>query len=147
VSRVPLSDEETYVIFAAETLSNLQSLDGSKQQQILSRLLDIVASANLPSQFRHETIGSLDILTAGDQCRLYTKIVENIPEGNATYHLIFVLYIDDKHEYNQSELATYDPLADSFLSVATSMDDVESVEGYLEEKNALSAEDLEDLLS
>lgn len=146
MSRVPLSDEETQVIFASETLDNLKSLDATKQELVLSRLADIASSESPPSQFVREQIKNIDIIAAGDQCRLYTKVVTHIPEGDTAYHLIFVLYIDDTHEYKQRDLVTYNTLAQDLLEAATSLDSVTDVEGYLEHHNALDVDALRSLL-
>jgi len=147
VSRVPLSDEETYVIFTEKSLAGLQSLDGSKQQQVLQKLLAITESASPPSQLVYEQIGSIDIFAAGGQMRLYTKIVDNIPEDNSTYHFVYVIYIDDTHEYNQADLVEYDPIAVSLAEAAVSLGSVESVDEYLSDKPAFDSDDLSDMLS
>jgi len=146
VSRVPLGDEETRVIFAGEAAKNFGTLEGSEQQQVISRLADIAENDAVPSSLVHERIGNLDIYTAGSQMRLYTKVVDEIPRGDSQYHVIYLFYIDDDHEYEQRTLATYSPEAKEKVERITALDTVSDVESYVAEQDALDAEDLRDLL-
>jgi hypothetical protein len=146
VSRIPLSNEETRVIFAGEAASNFGALEGSEQQQVINRLVSILENDAVPSSLVHEQIGNLDIYTAGDQIRLYTKVVDQIPRGNAEYHVIYLFYIDDDHDYEQRTLATYSSAAEARAEQATSLATVPDVEAYFEERDALDADDLRDLL-
>ena len=147
MSRVPLSDEETRIIFAGEAASNLQSLEGSEQKQILNRLVNILESGASPSALVHEQIGNLDIFVVGDQIRLYTKVVDEIPRGNSAYHVIYLFYIDDDHDYENTTLATYSPEAKQKAEKVTAIETVSNLEAYLEEQNAMDADDLRDLLN
>jgi len=147
VSRVPLSNEETRIIFAGEATSNLQSLEGSEQHQILSRLVNILENEAKPSALVYEQIGNLDIFAVGDQIRLYTKVVDEIPRGESEYHVIYLFYIDDDHDYENKMLATYSPEAEQKAERITSIDTVPNLEAYLEEHDAMDADDLRDLLS
>lgn len=147
MSRVPLSDEETRIIFAGEAASNLQSLEGSEQKQILNRLVNILESGASPSALVHEQIGNLDIFVVGDQIRLYTKVVDEIPRGNSEYHVIYLFYIDDDHDYENTTLATYSPEAKQKAEKVTAIETVSNLEAYLEEQNAMDADDLRDLLN
>lgn len=144
---IPLTDEETRVIFAGETTHNLRTLDASPQEQVLRRLLSIVESESPPSSFVHETIGNLDIITAGGQCRLYTKTVDRIPRGNTEYHAVYLFYIDSAHDYQETELATYSTEAELMLEQATSLETIPDVERYFENNDALGEDDFRDLLS
>ena len=146
MSEIPLTDEETRVIFAGEAASNLRSLEGSEQNQIISRLVDILERDTPPSAMVQERIGLLDIYTAGDQIRLYTRVVDKIPRGDAEYHLIYLFYIDDDHRYDQRELATYNQTAEAKLQEATTLETVQDVDAHLDTMNALDADDLRDLL-
>ena len=146
MSRIPLSNEETRVIFAGEAASNFGALEGSEQQQVINRLVSILENDAVPSSLVHEQIGNLDIYTAGDQIRLYTKVVDQIPRGNAEYHVIYLFYIDDDHDYEQRTLATYSSAAEARAEQATSLATVPDVEAYFEERDALDADDLRDLL-
>jgi len=146
VGYIPLGDEQTWVIFAGEAQSNLASLEGSEQQQILTKLLQIAESDAKPTAFRYEQIKNLDIIAVGNQIRLYTKIVDGIPSGNAEYHLIYLFYIDDDHEYETGPMATYASEAQTALDTATSLETIQDIESYLSELQALDADALRDLL-
>lgn len=142
MSRVPLSDEETNVVFTETARETLGGLNADDQKAILSRLLDIVTSSALPSSFVRERIANLDIIAVSDQCRLYTKVVEEIPEGDTEYHVVFLFYIDVTHDYPHSALATYSRSAEQFVEHVTSLDGVDDVEAYLEANDALGAAEL-----
>lgn len=144
---IPLTDEETYVIFGGETIDNLDSLDATKQRIAIERLLTIATSHAPPDEFIYERIGNIDILRAGDSIRLYTKIVPRIPRDDPEYHLIYVLFIDSEHNYNKSDLGTFSPLARVTLDRATSLETITAVEGYLDSHDAFSPDDLRTLLS
>ena len=108
--------------------------------------MSILENDAVPSSLVHEQIGNLDIYTAGDQIRFYTKVVDQIPRGNAEYHVIYLFYIDDDHDYEQRTLATYSSAAEAKAEQATSLATVPDVEAYFEERDALDADDLRDLL-
>jgi len=146
VSRIPLGDEKTRVIFAGEAASNFRALEGSEQQQVLKRLVSILENEVVPSSLVHEQIGNLDIYTVGSQIRLYTKVVDQIPHGNAEYHVIYLFYIDDDHEYEHRTLATYSPEAKQKAEQVTALDTVPDVETYLQEQDAVDTEQLRELL-
>lgn len=147
MSKIPLTDEETLIVFAGEAASNLGSLEGSEQEQIISRLLSILESDAKPSSLIYERIGLLDIYAVGDRIRLYAKVVEEIPRGDGKYHLIYLFFIDDDHEYEPADLATYSPAAEAKLQEATSLETVNDVDAYLDSMNAMGADDLRDLLT
>lgn len=146
MSRVPLSDNETRVIFAGECESNLAALEGREQRAVLNRLLSIVENPSNPSAFVHERIQNLDIITVGDQIRLYSRVVEDIPQGDSVFHVIYIFYIDDDHDYRNHELSTYSVDAQNLVEIVTAFELVSDVEEYFEEMNALDADDLRDLL-
>lgn len=146
MSRVPLSDEESRVIFAGEAASNFGALEGSEQKQVINRLVTILESDTKPSSLIYERIGNLDIFTVGSQIRLYTKVVDEIPRGNAEYHVIYLFYIDDDHDYDNKTLATYSPEAKTKVKRITAIQTVPDVEQYLYENDALDAAALRDLL-
>ncbi|WP_136690058.1 hypothetical protein [Halorhabdus amylolytica] len=146
MSRVPLSDEETRVIFAGEAAANLSELDASEQEAVIQRLLNIVESEAPPSSFVYERIANLDIITVGDQGRLYTKVVDEIPRGNTEYHVIFLFFIDITHDYPYKALAEYSPSAETMAEEVTDLESVSDVDAYLEQHDALDEDDLRDLL-
>jgi len=147
VSRVPLSGEETKVIFSEAALESLQRLNADDRTAVLRRLLNIVESEALPGSFVREQIANLDIIAVGDQGRLYTKIVEEIPEGDVEYHIIFLFYIDINHNYPRKALAKYSQAAEARAEAVSALDLVEGVENYLSQKDALGESDLRRLLS
>lgn len=146
MSRVPLSDEESRVIFAGEAASNFGALEGSEQKQVINRLVTILESDTKPSSLIYERIGNLDIFTVGSQIRLYTKVVDEIPRGNAEYHVVYLFYIDDDHDYDNKTLATYSPEAKTKVKRITALQTVPDVEQYLDENDALDTAALRDLL-
>ena len=146
MSRVPLSDEESRVIFAGEAASNFGALEGSEQKQVINRLVTILESDTKPSSLIYERIGNLDIFTVGSQIRLYTKVVDEIPRGNAEYQVIYLFYIDDDHDYDNKTLATYSPEAKTKVKRITALQTVPDVEQYLDENDALDTAALRDLL-
>jgi hypothetical protein len=146
VSRVPLSDEERRVVLAGQAGEDLRELDAGQQEQVLRRLLDVVEADAKPSAFVREQIGDLDIIAAGDTPRLYAKIVEDVPRGNATYHVVFVLYIDYTHDYPQTALHTYSDEAAALLDETTDLEEVEDLEAFLDDLGALDADALRRLL-
>lgn len=146
MSRIPISDEETRVIFAENALSELSNCQPDIQKIILKRLLNIADNVSPPDQFVYKQIANVDIIRAGDETRLYSKVVTNIPEGNSTYHIIYVLHIDPHHEYDRADLATFSGQAQTELQRITNFENVSSVEEYLAEYNALSVPDLKEML-
>lgn len=146
MSRVPLSDEETRVIFAGEATAGFAELDASEQQEVVNRLLSIVESEAPPSSFVYEQIANLDIITIGDQGRLYTKVVDEIPRGDTEYHVIFLFFIDPYHDYPHKALAEYSPSAEAKVDRVTALEEVSDVDQYLRNHDALDEDDLRDLL-
>lgn len=144
---MPLTDEKSRVIFAGETVSNLDSLDANEQRNVLNRLLTVIDNVAPPSSFVRERIANLDIIHEGNQCRLYTKVVENIPRGNTKYHIVYVFYIDVTHDYPHSAIATYNMAAQSRMEEATALETVNDVEQYLDDHAALSPDDLREMLT
>jgi len=147
VSRVPLSDEERLVVLAGQAGEDLRELDAGQQEQVLQRLLDIIKAEAKPSAYVREKIADLDIIAAGDTPRLYTKVVEDVPRGNATYHVVFVLYIDYTHDYPGPALKEYSEEAASLLEKTTELEVVNELEAYLDSLDALDADALQQLLS
>lgn len=146
MSPIPLSDEDTRVIFSDEALDRLDRLEGSQQKQLLRRLLSIVEAETPPSAHVYEKIQNLDIFAAGS-IRVYSRVVENIPRGNTMYHIISIFFIDEGHDYPHTKLATYNAVAQERVDRLTSLESVDDVEAYLERMDALDEDDLRDLLS
>lgn len=146
MSHVPLSDEKTRVIFAGEAASGFAQLEATDQEAVIRRLLNIVTSEAPPSSFVYERIANLDIITVGDQGRLYTKVVDEIPRGDTEYHVIFLFFIDPYHDYPHKALAEYSPTAEAKAEEATGLETVSDVDQYLEDHDALGEDDLRALL-
>jgi len=113
---------------------------------VLTKLRTITDHPAPPTSFRYERINNLDILRVTDQCRVYTKMVEDIPQDEKVYHVIFVLYIDESHEYNQADLATYSKYAEDRLEDLAELATIQDVDEYFERHDALSADDLREML-
>lgn len=94
--------------------------------------MDVLDSKAVPTALVQEQIGNLDIYTACDQMRLYCKVVDQIPRGNAEYHVIYLFYIDDEHDYPQEQLATYSPQAAEKAATETALESVGDVEAHLD---------------
>jgi hypothetical protein len=146
VAYIPLSDDETRVILSEESVSNLGSLGADRQEQILRKLIDIADHEAPPSELRYEQISSLDIYAVGSDCRLYAKAVDSLPPDGADYHLLFVFYIDETHEYDNTLLHEYNERAKRRVDELSNLTTVEEVETLFDRVNALSADDLCDLL-
>lgn len=143
---VSLSDEETRVVFAEEAAEIFAELDSSEQQDVINRLLNIVSSDAPPSAFIHEHSANLDIIAVGDQCGLYTKVVDEIPRGDTEYHVIFLFFIDPYHDYPDKALAQYNSRAEARVEEVTGLETVDDVEQYLDDLDALDESALEELL-
>lgn len=63
---VPLSDDETRVVFTDESARNVASLDAGEQKQVLRKLITIAGHDAPPSRLRYEHIANLDVYAVGD---------------------------------------------------------------------------------
>lgn len=147
MSRVPLGgSEETHVIFDGDIPTHLSELDATDQRDVLKKLQDIAGSSAPPDAFVYEQIKNIDVLKFSEKGRIYSKIVTGIPQGNTHYHVVYVLYVDDDHDYDQSDLAEYNITAQNKLNRITRLTELEDVEWYLDDRDSLSETDLTDLL-
>ncbi|ELZ43732.1 hypothetical protein C464_16322 [Halorubrum coriense DSM 10284] len=124
----------------------MTGLEGSEQQAILKKILSVLQSESPPSSFVREEIQNIDIIAISSQIRLYSKVVERIPRGNAEFDILYIFYIDDDHDYEQRDLATYSHEAQAKTESLTSLETVLDVQEYFEEMNALDEGDIQDLL-
>lgn len=138
--------EETHIIFEGGFPDHLANLSASEQRDLLTKIRNIAKEDTPPDGYVYEQIGNLDIIKFSEAGRAYTKIVTFIPEGNTQYHIMYVLYIDKDHEYDQGKLGKFSQQAQTKLESITDLESVENVEAYLEKHNSLTAEDLDDLL-
>ena len=147
VAHIPLGgSEETHIVFHEGIGSHLGELSANEQRDLLKTLRNVADSDAPPDNFVDEKIGNLDIIRFSKGGRIYSKIVTSIPQGNTEYHVIFVFYIDEDHDYNRGDLATYSQGAQQRMEQAISLSTVDDVALYLEEQDSLTAEDLTDLL-
>ena len=147
MAHIPLGgSEETHIIFDGRFPNHLASLSASEQRNLLTKLRNIAKETAPPDGYVYEQIGNLDIIKFSEAGRVYAKVVTFIPEDNTNYHIIYVLYVDEDHEYDQGELGKFSQQAQQKLDMITDLDTVEDVEAYLEEHNSLTVDDLDDLL-
>ena len=147
MAHIPLGgSEETHIIFEGGIPKHLANLSASEQRDLLTKLLNIAKETAPPDGYVYEQIGNVDIIRFSGAGRTYTKVVTFIPEGNTSYHIIYVLYVDEGHEYDQGELGKFSHQAQQKLETITDLDSVEDVEAYLETHDSLTADDLDDLL-
>jgi len=121
-------------------------LTPTMQEEVISRLLSIVTSEAPPSSFIYEEIANLDIIRVGRQCRLYTKVVDEIPRGNTEYHVIYLFFIDPTHDYTHRTLAEYNFSTERRVQEVTALQTVPDVEEYLDDHDALGEDELRGLL-
>lgn len=144
---IPLGgSEETHVIFDGGFPEHLAGLSASDQLDLLTRLRNIAKEDAPPDGYVYEQIGNLDIIQFSGSGRVYTKVVTDIPEGNTQYHIVYVLYVDEGHEYDRGDVGIFSQQAQQKLDTITDLASVEDVEAYLDEHDSLTAEDLDDLL-
>lgn len=147
MSRIPLGgNEETHVIFDGDVPNHLADLSATDQRDVLKKLRDIASSSAPPDAFVYEQIKNIDVLKFSEDGRIYSKIVTEIPQGNTHYHVVYVLYVDDAHDYDQSDLAEYNVVAQNKLNRITRLTELEDVEWYLDDRDSLNADDLAYLL-
>lgn len=146
MSRVSLTDDETKVIFSQEALRALDRFDADDQATVIQRLLDIVETPVPPGSFVREQIINLDIISFGSQGRLYTKVVEGIPDGDSEYHIVFLFFIDIDHDYTNKELTEYSIAAERRAERVVNLISLEETEEYLDEHDALGQDELRQLL-
>lgn len=108
---------------------------------------DIAGSDAPPDADIYEQIRNIDILKFSEEGRICSKIVTGIPQGNTHYHVIYVLYVDEDHDYDQSDLSEYNIVAQNKLKRVTRLTELHDVERYLDDHNSLDEGDLADLLA
>lgn len=145
---IPLGcSEETHIIFEGSFPEHLADLGVSEQRNLLTKLRNIAKEDAPPDGYVYEQIGNVDIIKFSGAGRAYTKVITYIPEGNTQYHVIYVLYVDEDHEYDQGKLGKFSYQAQQKLDTITDLESIKDVESYLEEHDSLTADDLNDLLT
>lgn len=143
---VPLSDDETRVVLSKESVSRLRSLGRDRQQQVLGKLIEVADHEVPPSELRYERIANLDIYAAGSDCRIYAKAIDSLPPDDADESLLFVFYVDESHEYDNTDLHEYNERAQVRVTEAAALSTVEEAEELFDRLDALTVDDLRDLL-
>lgn len=141
MSVVPLSDDENVVVFVRPTLSDLEGLDGGEREQFLKRLLRTLES-DAPDHYVEKAFSNCDELQqfrAGRYLRGYCRLVM----GVAGYNVLFLFHVT-KHNYRQLDL--YDARACKRVSELTDLSSVGDVEEYLDAHDAMTVEDVRDVL-
>ena len=146
MSVVELSDEENVAILAETFTDSLAALnDRDRQLAVLKRLYALLDSSS-PQHFIYETVTGceeLQVIRVGDDLRIFCRLVMGIPEGDKHYNVLFAFYVDP-HEYDRGTLQRLDAAARNQLEALGSLDELESVEQYLDEHNAFTGDDLDD---
>lgn len=141
MSRVSLSDEETYVILAPEFTDSIGALDDKTRQVSVLKRIHTLVSSDAPHRFIYEQLtgcDELEIIRAGSDLRIYCCLVMGVPEGNKRYNVLFCFYVDP-HKYNQSDLRRFDAAAKQRVRQIQSFDLPENIAEYLEDHNAFDA--------
>ena len=144
MSVVELSDEENVAILAETFTDSLADLgDRTRQLAVLKRLYELLDSKT-PQYFIYEIVTGceeLQVIRAGDDLRIFCRLVVGIPEGNKHYNVLFVFYTDP-HRYDQGTLQRLDAAARERLETLGALNELDSVEQYLDEQNAFTAADI-----
>ncbi len=83
------------------------------------------------------------MIRAGDDRRIFCRLVIGVPHGSDRYNVLFVFYVD-RHEYGSQNLQRLDAATRQRLRDLRSFDSVESVERYLETHHAFTATQIAD---
>lgn len=141
---VEIRDEENLAVLSDEFVDSMRRLDsGTQQRQVLKELRKVVRS-DTPRRFVYEVpegCDVLEVLRGTDKLRVYCKLVEGVPRKNATYNLLFLFYVDE-HRYRREKLVEMDDAARRQVERIEECSSLDAVETYLEQRQALDAEDL-----
>lgn len=141
MSEVPLSDGTNVAIFVQPTYDDLATLDNREREQFLRRLQTLLES-DAPRRYVEKSFSSCEELQqfrAGDYLRAYCRLVMDV-HG---YNVLFLFRIS-KHNYRQ--LGRFDARACDRLAELTAIRSVSDVESYLDERDAMTAGDVGDVL-
>ncbi|WP_455448143.1 hypothetical protein [Natrinema thermotolerans] len=144
MSRVPLSDEETYAILAPEFTDCLGDLgDKTRELKTLKRIHKLLAS-DAPERYIYERptgTDELQIVRVGGDLRIYCRLVMGVPENDTMYNVLYCFYLDP-HKYATSDLERFDEVAKAHARTLKGFEEPGQVSDYLEDHNAFSAADL-----
>lgn len=141
MAAIPLSDDENVAIFTQPAFSALSGLEQEQREQFLKRVLELLESPT-PKHFIEKEFSNCDELQqlrAGDILRGLCRLLM----GVHGYNILFVFYVT-KHKYRQ--LALYDQQACEVVERVTNIEYIEDIESYLSERDAMTAEDIEDII-
>lgn len=146
MSRVPLSDEETYAILAPTFTDCLGKLgDKTRQVATLKQIHKLLAS-EAPERYIYEQpagVDELQIIRVGGDLRIYCRLVMGVPEGDTMYNVLYCFYLDP-HKYGHEDLERFDEISKARVRTLKGFGSPGRVEDYLDEHNAFSAENLKE---
>lgn len=142
-----LSSDPTVAIFhdrAATSLFDDLAKKPNLQRQFLNRLSDALESSTPQTYVEkpYHGVDHVEQFRAGDVMRGYCVFADE-PPG---YDVFYFLEVTD-HDYDAYPVAKYDRRAATVLETIRSLSDESSVEQYLDERGALDADDVEQLLA
>lgn len=141
VAAIPLSDNENVAIFSQQSFSALHNLDKDELEQFIGRVLTLLDSTT-PKRYiekKYSNCEELEQLRAGGYLRGLCRLIMDV-HG---YNILFLFHVS-KHKYRQLRL--YDEQACDTVKEVTNMESIENVESYLDERNAMTAEDIKEIL-
>lgn len=143
MSRVPLSGDDTAVIFSDAFSGALDGLGHSDVCRVWSRLVTVVENPAPPSHFVYERVTgaeTLEVIRVGDDLRIYTKIIEDVPG----YNILNVFFVH-QHDYGGWQL--YDEAAQQRVMELRALETPAEVVDFIEERSGLSEEDIREIYS
>lgn len=146
MSRVPLSDEETYAIFAPTFVDSLGDLGDKTRELATLKQIHKVLASDAPERYIYEQpagVDELQIIRVGSDLRIYCRLVMGVPEEDTMYNVLYCFYLDP-HNYNRDDLRRFDEVSKMRARTLKGFETPGHVTEYLEENNAFSAEDLKD---
>lgn len=139
MSEVPLTDDTKIAIFSDQFRRDLEALDQSSTCHVWNRLRNIFTSMVPIERFIHERVSGaeeLEVIRAGDQLRLYCKLVD----WAAGFELLNLFGI---HKHDYSGWAPYDRAAQQRVRHIRERETRTLITEFLEEQTTLEAEDIE----
>lgn len=143
---VKLSDGQNVAILAETFTESLASLGDKTHQRAVLKRIHALLSSSSPQHFIYETVegcDELEVIRAGDDRRIFCRLVMGVPHGAERYNVLFVFYVD-RHEYRSQNLQRLDAATRQRLRDLRSSDSIESVERYFENHHAFTAAQIAD---
>lgn len=146
MNEVPLSDEENRLILTERFGKSLRALDDkSRQLRVLNRIHALLDSVH-PQHFIYETLTGTDklqIIRAGDDLRIYCRLVMGVPEDDKLYNVLYCFHVTP-HQYGRTDLGQFDSVAKAKMKKLKGYEQPREVTRYLDEEDAFSAADLKE---